>query len=113
MKTARVGCHSGGFTFVPLACPKLGRQGLFRLKVYEVDRHDFVRLAAAAVDVEGEVAGDSAVNGAGRIEHEGPRPGDDASLRVVIRARHDIDLLAELGGPADNLPCLARRGRVS
>ena len=35
------------------------------------------------------------MDGAGRVEHERARPGNDATRAVVVGAFQDVDLLAE------------------
>src|SRR5262249_50786021 len=47
-----------------------GRKAFLWLKVDQVDRCDFVRLTAAAVNVKGQIAGNTAVTRARSVEHE-------------------------------------------
>jgi hypothetical protein len=80
---------------------------------HQAHRHDFVRLAAAAMDIKSQVAGNPAVDSAGRIKHISFRPGDDAAPGVVISSLHDVDFFAQLRRLTDDFPRLARRGPYS
>ena len=71
-------------TWLPLAEVHRGNS-LLRLEINQINRDDFVRLTAAAVDIERETAGDAAVDGTRRIEHERSRSGDDTAGRCCSR----------------------------
>src|SRR5262245_13471734 len=88
------------------------RQLLLRLEIDQLQGDDVVRLAAATVDIEGQMAGNPPVDGAGRIEHERSWPGDEAAGFVVVASLHDVDLFAQCRRLADDLPRLPRRGRI-
>jgi hypothetical protein len=65
------------------------------------------------MDVESQFAGNPAVDSAGRIKHEGSRPGDDAAPGVVINSLHDVDFFAQLRSLTDDLPRLAGWRRIT
>src|SRR5262244_1067667 len=87
-------------------------QSLLRLEIDQLQGDDVVRLATATVDIEGQMAGNPPVDGAGRIEHERARPSDEAAGFVVVASLHNIDLFAQCRSLADDLPCLPWRGRI-
>src|SRR5215510_16614784 len=92
--------------------PARMRQLLLRLEIDQLQGDDVIRLAAATVDIEGQMAGNPPVDGAGRMEHERSWPGDEAAGFVVVASLHDVDLFAQCRRLADDLPRLPRRGRI-
>src|SRR4051812_2338834 len=108
-----------GATPSPAATPTtinprlLLRRFVLRLKVDQLDRDDFVGFAAAAMNVQRQVTRYAAVNRSRGIEQEGSRSRYHVPVAVVVVAFHNVHLLTERGGFANDLPRLPQRCLVA